>query len=297
MNAYNRKLSPFGYISADPLPSEKELAEHYSSKYYDAPSTATYQLGYTDDELKQKKIRADLVIHAISQLYSNEVQGKTLFEVGYGEGFILDAAAKAGMDIDGVDFTDAGVLRMNPHLRDKVEAKNAYEHLEDLIQHNKKYDICVIQNVLEHVIDPDRMLNLLKSILKPGGHLLVNVPNDYSGLQKLALEKEFIDRDFWFGPVEHLHYFNTENLPPYIASKGFIVKDMFGDFPIDIFLLNQHANYVADRSKGKAAHNARIMLDLLMADKGMEAYHRFCQAMSGVGIGRNICVIAQLKEE
>lgn len=293
---YNRKKTEFGFISADPLPTEAELSEHYSSKYYNAPSTATYQTGYSQDELEQKKIRAELVVYSLSQL-PDTLTGKTLFEVGCGEGFILDAAQKAGMIVEGVDFTDAGIMRMNPHLRDRMTAENAYEYLERTIASGRTFDACVIQNVLEHVIDPDRMLGLLKSILKPNGLLLVNVPNDYSALQELALQKGYIERDFWFGPVEHLHYFNTENLPPYIGSKGFIVRDMFGDFPIDIFLLNEHANYIADKSRGKAAHNARIMLDLLMSRHGMAAYHRFCQAMSGVGIGRNICVVAQKKEE
>lgn len=295
MNArtYSKKISGHGYISADPLPSDQDLADHYSSKYYNAPSTSTYQTGYSDEEIQQKKLRANLVIHSLEQAYGASLAGKSLFEVGYGEGFILDAAQKAGMEIAGVDFTNAGLMRMNAHLSPFAAAENAYSHLEALIGSNKKFDVCVIQNVLEHVIDPEKLLLSLKTLLKPDGLLLINVPNDYSRLQKLALDRKYIDREFWFGPVEHLHYFNTENLPLYAKSLGFDVLDMYGDFPIDIFLLNEHSNYVMDKSKGKASHKARVMLDLLMAEHGMDAYHRFCQAMSGVGIGRNVCVVVR----
>ena len=290
---YTKKTSQYGYVSADPLPSDQDLTDHYSSKYYNAPSTSTYQTGYTEDELRQKKLRANLTVHSLLKTCGAAVSGKVLFEVGYGEGFVLDAAKQAGMDIAGVDFTDAGLIRMNKHLAPHVAVENAYTHLDSLIEQNQKFDFCVIQNVLEHVIDPQKMLSSLKQILKPDGILLINVPNDYSRLQKMAIDKGFIDREFWFGPVEHLHYFNTENLPPYVESLGFDILDIYGDFPIDFFLLNEHSNYVMDKSKGKASHNARIMLDLLMSENGIEPYHKFCQAMSGVGIGRNVCVVAR----
>ena len=292
---YNQVKSTYGFISASPLPTEAELTEHYSSKYYDAPQTATYQTGYDDAEIAQKKLRASLAIHALQQACSGDVKGKKLFEVGCGEGFILQAGQDAGMQIAGVDFTDAGIMRMNPQLKPFVTDENAYTHLDRLIAEGTKFDFCVIQNVLEHVIDPEGLLKNLKRIINPGGLILVNVPNDFSDLQKLAIEKGFINREFWFGPVEHLHYFNTDNLPKFVTAMGFDVVDAYGDFPIDFFLLNEHANYVMDKSKGKASHRARIMLDLLMAEKGMANYHKFCQAMSGVGVGRNICVIARMR--
>lgn len=290
---YTKKISDYGFVSADPLPTDQDLVDHYSSKYYNAPSTSTYQTGYTEDEIRQKKLRAELAIHSLEKSCGGKIAGKILFEVGYGEGFVLDAAKKAGMEIAGVDFTNAGLLRMNEHLAPLVAVENAYSHLDSLIEKGEKFDFCVIQNVLEHVIDPYKMLMSLKKILKDDGVLLINVPNDYSRLQKLAIDKKLIDREFWFGPVEHLHYFNTENLPSYVQSLGFDVLDTYGDFPIDIFLLNEHSNYVMDKSKGKASHNARIMMDLLMAENGIEPYHKFCQAMSGVGIGRNVCVVAR----
>jgi len=157
MNAriYAKKASNYGYISADPLPSEQDLTEHYSSKYYNAPSTSTYQTGYTDEEIQQKELRAQLVVHSLQHAYGKSLAGKCLFEVGYGEGFILDSAQKAGLEISGVDFTNAGVMRMNPHLNSFVAAENAYNHLDTLVKSNKKFDFCVMQNVLEHVIDPD----------------------------------------------------------------------------------------------------------------------------------------------
>lgn len=293
---YKKIKSPHGFYSASPLPSPEELKEHYSSKYYEAPKTSTYQVSYSAEELKHKKLRAELNIHAISKV-SGSLANKTIFEIGFGEGFILQEAANQDMKVSGVDFTDSGLKSFHPDLLPKVYIRDAYSVVDDLIEKKEEFDVCVIQNVLEHVLDPDAMINRIKAILKTDGLLVVNVPNDYSALQLKAIETGIIDREFWFGPIEHLHYFNTENLPDFISYHGFNILDAYGDFPIDLFLMNTESNYIMDKSKGKSAHNARVTIDLLLAEKGLEAYHKFCQALSGVSIGRNICLIAQKKEE
>lgn len=291
---YKKKQNGYGFYSANPLPTPQEVKDHYTDKYYEDPWNGTYQKQYSSDEISQKILRADLTVHAI-KCALGELSGKSFYEVGYGEGFILRAAKNAGMVIDGVDFTDSGLKALNSDLSGDVYVGDAYTRIDSLIADHKTYDACVIQNVLEHVIDPDDMLDKINNLLNPDGVVLINVPNDYSALQMKALELGFIDREFWFGPIEHLHYFNTDNLPKFIETKEFDVVDMYGDFPIDFFLMNPNSNYIADKTKGKGAHNARIILDLLMAEKGMDAYHKFCQAMSGVGIGRNVCVIARKK--
>lgn len=289
---FEKVKSKFGFYSASPLPTTKELTDHYSAQYYLNPTNSTYQQNYTQDELKHRKMRAELSLHAISKVIDS-CEGKSLFEIGFGEGYILQAAHDRGMQIAGVDFTDAGLKTMHPELRSKVDVADAYAHIDTLIEKNETFDICVIQNVLEHVIDPSAMIERMKSILKPNGLAVINVPNDYSDLQMKALEQGHIEKEFWFGPIEHLHYFNTENLPDFVKSHDFTIMDAYGDFPIDLYLMHPGSNYIKNKENGKPAHNARITTDLLLAEKGIGAYHKFCQALSSVGIGRNICLIAR----
>jgi len=295
--SYKKKKSSYGFYSATPLPTLEQLTEHYSDKYYEDPWNTTYQINYTQEEILHKKLRADLALFVIKKELLGVLAGKTFVEIGFGEGFALKAAQEKGMHISGVDFTDSGLKMMNPDLLKYVAIEDAYAHIDKLIAQNMQFDACVIQNVLEHVIDPIEMIERIRAILKPNGIVVINVPNDYSDLQMKALETGAIDREFWFGPVEHLHYFNTDNLPKFIEAHGLSVKDMYGDFPIDFFLMNDHSNYVMDKTKGKQAHTARVTLDLLMANKGIEAYHQFCQALSAVGVGRNVCVVAQKSGE
>ncbi len=47
-----------------------------------------------------------------------------------------------------------------------------------------RFDVVHLNNVLEHVPDPDRILiGLAHGLLEPGGVICVNVPNDFSPLQ------------------------------------------------------------------------------------------------------------------
>lgn len=69
---------------------------------------------------------------------------------------------------------------------------------------------------------------------------------------------------------------------------GWDVLDMHGDFPMDLFLSHPGSNYVADRTKGPDAHKARIRLEALIGEAGLEAANRFYSALAAAALGRNV---------
>ena len=74
---------------------------------------------------------------------------------------------------------------------------------------------------------------------------------------------------------------------------GFAVKLGFASFPIDWFLMHPGSNYVADPGAGKAAHRARMAIDLVLASQGMDAYLSLARALFACGAGRSLTVIAE----
>ena len=46
-----------------------------------------------------------------------------------------------------------------------------------------------MHNVFEHLLEPEKVLILIKKILKTNGLLSINVPNDESLLQKYLFKK------------------------------------------------------------------------------------------------------------
>ena len=120
-NLFEPHLLGAGYVQATPRPQQQELDVFYRELYYGEGVTDTYQVSYSDDEIKQKRLRADCVVELLVQ---NCVQKKTLdfLEVGCGEGFVLSSAVAKGWNVSGVDYQSAPVLAFNPAMVPRVAA-------------------------------------------------------------------------------------------------------------------------------------------------------------------------------
>jgi 2-polyprenyl-3-methyl-5-hydroxy-6-metoxy-1,4-benzoquinol methylase len=287
---FEKKTVPLGYVQAVPRPSQEELDAFYRDIYYGEGVTATYHASYSEDEIKQKRLRADCSVELLAQNCGKNTNLDFL-EVGCGEGFVLSSAVAKGWNVSGVDYQSAPVKAFNPDVISRVVAADPNAYLSDLIEKGIQKDILVLQNVLEHVLHPEDLLRKLQKLLTDDGCLLVQVPNDFSDIQALASQQGRIDRDYWFLPPQHLNYFNAENLANIARSCGFDVVDGVSDFPIEMYLWGGAENYVTDNTKGKFAHQARVSLDLFFSRNGFEKYFQFYRAAFQIGVGRNICAV------
>ena len=289
---YQLMRRPEGYYSVTPLPTSEELRAFYAEVYYQERPSSTYQTTYDDEEREHIDLRCRQILFSLAEV-GLPGPGQRLLEIGVGEGFFLKTAKEAGFAVEGVDFSSYGVEAFNPDMAPLIRTGDAYDLLRRMICEGEGRDAVVLQNVLEHVIDPVGLLQGIGRLLTPTGAAVIKVPNDYSRLHTVALERGLIDRPFWFGPPQHLHYFTAESLRALCEALGFKVCDLYGDFPIDWFLYHPGSNYVMDSSKGKLAHRARITLDLLMSETGVARYHAFCRALAGVGMGRDLSIVVR----
>lgn len=286
---------PEGWRSATPLPSKEELRAFYADLYYQSPQSTSYQSSYSALELRYRALRCDALLHALGD--AGIAPGDAFLDVGAGEGFLLDAADRRGLVVTGLDYSSFGVGRFFPRLADCLIVGDVIEGLEGLAAAGRRFAACSLINVLEHVLDPAQLLLALRDVLAPGGVAAVTVPNDFSALHALLRDEQRIDHDFWWAPPQHLHYFNAENLVRFCAARGFDVIDGFSDFPIDLYLLHPGSDYVADRGQGPAAHRARLLHDLLIAEQGLAPYLQVYRALYRVGLGRNITVVLRRRQE
>lgn len=99
--------------------------------------------------------------------------GCRLLEVGAGSGHFLRAAAARGVRASGLEFNPAAAARLHSEGFEVLEA--------DLAALSRRIDppfdaVCAFQ-VLEHVPDPRRLLEEMIGALRPGGRLVLSVPN------------------------------------------------------------------------------------------------------------------------
>lgn len=290
---YALKIHKDGWRSIEPTPSAEELKAFYSGAYFQE-SHGTYAQAYSDVELKHRALLSELMLQAIRQARGGLAGGR-LLEIGCGEGWFLKAAVAAGYEARGLEFSDFGLTRFNPELASRVAFGDAFEALDRLIADRAEVEVCVMEHVLEHVADPQALLARLPAILAPGAVVAITVPNDFSPVQLRAKALGHIDREFWVAPPQHLNYFNSDSLPRLLDRMGFEVADAHASFPIDGFLFHPGSNYVRTPDAGKAAHEARMALDLVMAENGMAAFHGLARALAACGAGRSLTVIARPK--
>ena len=124
-------------------------------------NTFNYRASYSNDELKyiEAKIRQRRLQ---LELFRGSAPG-TLLDVGCGEGFALSHFYRSGWQVEGLDYSIAGVQAMNPDCQKFVTNGDVNSLIEDRMQSSMQYDVVLLTNVLEHVIDPPGLLHGIRS--------------------------------------------------------------------------------------------------------------------------------------
>ena len=280
-----------GYLSIDPKPDQSELDAFYKNSYFNPGVTATYHSSYTEDEIKYKENRASATVRFIAS--NSNKRDLKLLDIGAGEGFLLRAASDFGWKVKGVDFQLEPCVAFNEDLAEFFEVANPMEFLDNCPILDGGYDVVCLQNVIEHVRDPEALIRLAKKHLASDGCLFIQVPNDFSDLQKFCIDQKFVNEEYWGSPPQHLSYFGKESLENFLKAEGFNCHDFFSDFPIELLLCSGKDNYVNDKSLGPIAHKSRVLLDNEFFNRGIDLYINFYRTMSHLGLGRNIIALAK----
>jgi len=114
----------------------------------------------------------------------------SVLDVGCGNGGIAFAVASLGCEVLGVDVNEASISHARktnryPNARFEVVADRGF----DL---KKRYDLIICSDVLEHLFNPQRLLNTMARHLKDNGVLLITVPNGYGPREVLGRTEAFI---------------------------------------------------------------------------------------------------------
>lgn len=100
------------------------------------------------------------------------VRGKRVFEIGPAEGTFLKSFADRGFEVRGIEPFD----RYATHAREvfSLDVETGYFKPGSVAPGSA--DLVVIDNVLEHLMDPAEALREIHSVLAPNGLLLILVP-------------------------------------------------------------------------------------------------------------------------
>ncbi|TMF72451.1 MAG: methyltransferase domain-containing protein [Chloroflexi bacterium] len=139
------------------------------------------------------------------------VRSGSVIDVGCGNGAFVAAAAERGYEAWGIDFSSKAIEAGRRHFR----LQNLYAmRIEDFTTQfgDRRFDVVTAFEVLEHMDDASAFVLELSKVLKPGGHLIVSVPNR--------------ERRPWLLNEGDLppHHFTRWNVP---AIHGFLARHEF----------------------------------------------------------------------
>jgi 2-polyprenyl-3-methyl-5-hydroxy-6-metoxy-1,4-benzoquinol methylase len=139
-----------------------------------------------------------------------EVAGKSVLHVGcadypiteqrISEGTLLhEHLAGSAASILGVDLSSEGIEILRRHGFADVELMDAEQ-----LMLTDRYDLIVAGDIIEHMSNPGRFFAQVGGLLKPGGEMIIGVPNAYSfNIVKYVLtgrEPTHKDHTFFFSP-------------------------------------------------------------------------------------------------
>ena len=150
---------------------------------------------------------------------------KSICDLGCGNGHISGRLAKVGFEVTGVDASPSGI----------AIARRAYpnvEFVEALIDRQLKlrqFDLVVSSDVIEHMYRPSDLLEAARTLLKPGGQMLLGTP--YHGYLKNLVLAATGKMDSHFSALHdggHIKFFSVSTLSQLMKSHGF--KDLSFSF-------------------------------------------------------------------
>jgi len=125
-------------------------------------------------------------LNFITQTVIKKLKGDgRVLDIGCGNGIISSHIGQYGIDVTGIDVSEKAIVKArenNPFPNVKYRAQSA----EGIVASGEQFDIIICSEVLEHLNDPNALVNVLYNSLKDGGSLIVTVPNGFGPREKFV---------------------------------------------------------------------------------------------------------------
>jgi len=153
-----------GLALSSPLLTHSELGPFYENAYY--AKTQGGLISKIFDRVEERFYQARIK-HVLKYIQTGK-----LLDIGCGHGRFVLTAERKGFQAEGLEFSESG--------QSLSEDRKLKIHKGDLLEmtlEEETYDIITCWHSFEHFPQPKLYLNKMKQLLKPGGLLLIAVPN------------------------------------------------------------------------------------------------------------------------
>lgn len=139
--------------------------------------------------------------------------GVRVMDVGSGSGDLVQGFADLRCDAYGVDLSAQAAVEGQHRGLKVVQGR-----FRDLDSPDDYFDLVVSIETFEHVAEVGAIADRARRALKPGGALVIQVPNDIGGYRA-----RWFRNIWWMIPPMHIRYFTAESLRTIFGRHGFRV--------------------------------------------------------------------------
>lgn len=196
------------FVATFPVLSDAEIADYYPASYYG-----------------QSNRRFNLLFERLIPVFRSRrrraierfARAGRMLDVGCGRGLLPALMRARGWEVHGVEFSDTAAR----HAREELHVPVFVGDFLNSPYPPEFFDAVVFWHVLEHVRDPVAALRKSREILKPGGLLVVAVPN-------LESWQASVSGRHWFhlDVPRHYHHFRLGVLRRILEENGFSIESV-----------------------------------------------------------------------
>lgn len=229
-----------GLLYANPYPTPVDFQRLYADpeKYF-----ASHDLDARTDRFR------GVIRRAVREHDRSDI---SLLDVGSGRGEMLVAARLEGVtratglepSVANRDFAEELGVELLPHTIEEFAETT-----------NLEYDVITLNAILEHVPDPNSMIATSARLLKPGGLLYIDVPNEANLIamvgnliNRVRGSKAVLNLSPTFPPY-HVFGFTRRSIRHLLAKHGFEIFDL----RVKAWLRVRATNSIRDRLRAMVA--------------------------------------------
>lgn len=191
-------------VRTSPAPSHEEKPRYYPPAYYGDARRYIFPIDFLLNRLQRRR---SAQIHA-----ANDKRPGSVLDIGCGRGLLLAQLRKLGWTVTGIELSE----RAAHFARTVMQLDVRVGDVGDLHFEEEAFDAVVLWHVLEHVDDPASLLREVRRLVRPGGLVLIAVPNFGSIESRLS-------KGNWFhlDVPRHVTHFTPETLVNMLKAEQF----------------------------------------------------------------------------
>lgn len=190
-----------------PVVSPDEMASYYPPSYYGTGNRRFNPLfEWLVTIFRRRRVR---------KIERFVAKGRVL-DIGCGRGITLSQLKEDGWEVSGVEISETAATHARHLLGDTVFVGDVLAAPWPA----DSFDVINIWHALEHLPDPAGVLAKSRTLLRPGGLLVVAVPN-FESVQAGFARRQWFHLDV----PRHYWHFGEKNLRALLEEKGFVIQE------------------------------------------------------------------------